>query len=98
MIVIESYICAAMCDVQEISAGKAGVLLISPERLANDEFISDRLKPIAERVALLVVDEAHCISCWGHDFRPDYRRVRDLPHLLPQGRQTLTKLKYACCA
>ena len=51
------------------------VLLIAPERLANDDFREQVLPGIAGRVALLVIDEAHCISDWGHDFRPDYRRI-----------------------
>ena len=60
---------------QAILTGKADILLISPERLANDEFVDDVLLPLGQRVGLLVVDEAHCISDWGHDFRPDYRRI-----------------------
>ncbi|HEU4973521.1 MAG TPA: RecQ family ATP-dependent DNA helicase [Baekduia sp.] len=61
------------------------LLLISPERLNNPQF-RERLLPVfAERVGLLVVDEAHCISDWGHDFRPDYRRIRDMLERLPEG-------------
>ena len=62
-------------------------LLISPERLANEGFIESVLIPIADRIGMLVVDEAHCISDWGHDFRPDYRRlvniIRQMPPNMP---------------
>lgn len=58
-------------------------LLISPERLANDNFIEMVLQPIANNIALMVVDEAHCISDWGHDFRPDYRRIVNILRQLP---------------
>jgi ATP-dependent DNA helicase RecQ len=68
---------------EELFADRIDLLLISPERLANDGFVADVLIPIAERVGLLVVDEAHCISDWGHDFRPDYRRIVDVLRLLP---------------
>src|SRR5262249_51220050 len=58
------------------------ILLISPERLANDRFI-EVLNSIAGRISLFVVDEAHCISDWGHDFRPHYRRVERVINTLP---------------
>ena len=59
------------------------ILLISPERLANDDFRENILIPIAEHVGLFAVDEAHCISDWGHDFRPDYRRIVRVLQALP---------------
>lgn len=62
---------------------EADAVLISPERLANDEFVSAVLLPMAQRLGLLVVDEAHCISDWGHDFRPDYRRLVNVLRSMP---------------
>jgi ATP-dependent DNA helicase RecQ len=62
---------------------ESDALLISPERLANDDFVENVLLPIAERIGLLVVDEAHCISDWGHDFRPDYRRLVNVLQRIP---------------
>ena len=59
------------------------ILLVSPERFANPEFRRDVLPEIAARVGLFVIDEAHCISDWGHDFRPDYRRLARVLDLLP---------------
>ena len=59
------------------------ILLISPERLANEEFRENVLSRLVERVGLFVVDEAHCISDWGHDFRPDYRRIVGVLQALP---------------
>ena len=67
----------------ELLADSVDLLLISPERLANDEFVANTLQPIAARVGLLVIDEAHCISDWGHDFRPDYRRIGQVLARLP---------------
>jgi ATP-dependent DNA helicase RecQ len=61
------------------------VLLVSPERLNNPAFRDEQLPDLVARAGLLVVDEAHCISDWGHDFRPDYRRLRDLIAELPSG-------------
>jgi ATP-dependent DNA helicase RecQ len=68
---------------EALAAGTVDVLLISPERLNNDRFRADVLEPVAGGAGLLVVDEAHCISDWGHDFRPDYRRIARLLDLLP---------------
>jgi ATP-dependent DNA helicase RecQ len=61
------------------------LLLISPERLDNPTFRSEMLPLFADRVGLLVIDEAHCISDWGHDFRPDYRRLEEMIAALPDG-------------
>lgn len=61
----------------------ADVLLISPERLANETFMDEVLLPVSERIGLLVVDEVHCISDWGHDFRPDYRRLASVLRRMP---------------
>jgi len=68
---------------QSILADEADAVLISPERLANDEFVQKVLLPVANRIGLLVVDEAHCISDWGHDFRPDYRRLVNVLQRMP---------------
>ena len=61
------------------------LLLISPERLNNPRFREEMLPMFAASVGLLVIDEAHCISDWGHDFRPDYRRVKDMLDALAPG-------------
>jgi ATP-dependent DNA helicase RecQ len=73
-------------EVRELLAEDAvDLLLISPERLNNPQFREAMLPLFAERVGLLVVDEAHCISDWGHDFRPDYRRLAEMLERLPAG-------------
>ena len=69
-----------------LAADAVDLLLICPERLEQPAFRAEMLPLFAERVGLLVIDEAHCISDWGHDFRPDYRRLRDMIERLPDGR------------
>ncbi|PSL00666.1 ATP-dependent DNA helicase RecQ [Murinocardiopsis flavida] len=68
-----------------IGAGEVDVLLVSPERLNNPDFRDRVLPELAAGAGLVVVDEAHCVSDWGHDFRPDYRRIRTLLQELPAG-------------
>ncbi|RVU39956.1 RecQ family ATP-dependent DNA helicase [Rheinheimera riviphila] len=68
---------------QRLLADEIDCLLISPERLANDNFTETVLQPVANHIALMVIDEAHCISDWGHDFRPDYRRIVSILRQLP---------------
>src|SRR3954470_8192049 len=70
---------------EAIRAGEVDVLLVSPERLNNPGFRDEVLPRLRATCGLLVVDEAHCISDWGHDFRPDYRRIRTLLGDLPDG-------------
>lgn len=70
---------------EQIAAGEVDVLLCSPERLNNPDFRDEVLPRLAASAGLVVIDEAHCISDWGHDFRPDYRRIRTLLADLPSG-------------
>ncbi|WP_369746054.1 RecQ family ATP-dependent DNA helicase [Paenarthrobacter sp. AMU7] len=67
----------------QLAADEVDVLLVSPERLTNPSFRENQLPELIRRTGLLVIDEAHCISDWGHDFRPDYRRIADLIAQLP---------------
>ncbi|HEY2167678.1 MAG TPA: RecQ family ATP-dependent DNA helicase, partial [Jatrophihabitantaceae bacterium] len=69
----------------DVARGHVDVLLLSPERLNNPDFRDNVLPQLAATCGLLVVDEAHCISDWGHDFRPDFRRLRTLLPELPDG-------------
>lgn len=66
-----------------LASGKIDILLISPERLANERFRSQVLANVAAQISLLVIDEAHCISDWGHDFRPHYRLLERIVKTLP---------------
>ena len=68
---------------EQLAADEVDVLLVSPERLTNPSFRENQLPELVRRTGLLVIDEAHCISDWGHDFRPDYRRIADLITQLP---------------
>ncbi|WP_334153121.1 RecQ family ATP-dependent DNA helicase [Microbacterium sp.] len=67
----------------KLDRDEVDVLLVSPERLNNPSFREEQLPALVRRIGMLVVDEAHCISDWGHDFRPDYRRLRDLIAQMP---------------
>lgn len=73
----------------EIRAGTVDVLLVSPERLNNPDFRDNVLPSLAATTGLLVIDEAHCVSDWGHDFRPDYRRIRTFLRELRPGTPVL---------
>ncbi|MDP2828851.1 MAG: RecQ family ATP-dependent DNA helicase [Sulfuricellaceae bacterium] len=66
-----------------LAKGEIDILLISPERLANERFRTQVLAGIAAQISLLVIDEAHCISDWGHDFRPHYRLLERIVKTLP---------------
>ncbi|MDE2925441.1 MAG: RecQ family ATP-dependent DNA helicase [Acidobacteriota bacterium] len=71
-------------EVEEaVRRDETDILIISPERLANERFLREVLWTVANRVSLLVIDEAHCISDWGHDFRPHYRLIEGIVRTLP---------------
>jgi ATP-dependent DNA helicase RecQ len=73
----------------KIQHNSVDILLISPERLANQQFISRVMSSIAGNLSILVIDEAHCISDWGHDFRPHYRLIERLIQRLPNNLRLL---------
>ena len=73
----------------QVDAGELDVLLVSPERLANPRFAADTLPALLKSTGLLVVDEAHCLSDWGHDFRPDYLRLAAVLRELQSGTPVL---------
>ena len=66
-----------------IGRNEIDILIISPERLANERFRSNVLARFAAQISILVIDEAHCISDWGHDFRPHYRLLERIVKTLP---------------
>ena len=77
-------------DVEErLACDEVDILLIAPERLANQHFRDAVLAAVSDRVSLLVIDEAHCISDWGHDFRPHYRRIERIARNLPRNTRLL---------
>jgi ATP-dependent DNA helicase RecQ len=70
---------------QRLEAGEIDLLLVSEQRLSNQEFRQEWLPQLGGRIGMVVIDEVHCISDWGHDFRPHYRRIGHFLHGLPSG-------------
>ncbi len=73
----------------ELDRDLVDILLIAPERFSNERFQTEVLSGLAENISLLVIDECHCISDWGHDFRPDYRRIERFARILPNNMRLL---------
>ena len=68
---------------ENLNDGDINLLLVSPERLKNEEFVNSVLNRCSDTLRMFVIDEVHCISDWGHDFRPDYRRISSILQTLP---------------